>query len=149
MVALGIANAAELHLDRGEYAQAAHYSAHGLGVALELRDRVLITRGVGRIRRHRCRERRATTGRELFVRAVTLARAIGDSIALHAYLYQQAKLLADAGRLEEAERTNREILEATAEADARTRLRAELLSIRLRVALGRLDRPPRSRGWRR
>jgi hypothetical protein len=70
---------------------------------------------------------------------VALARTSGDSIALYAYLHQQARLLADAGRLEEAERTNQEILEATAEADARTRLRAELLSIRLRVALGRLD----------
>ena len=140
VVALGIANAAELHLDRGEYAQAARYSAHGLSVALELRDWVLITQGVGRLAAIAAAGGEQQRAEELFVRAVTLARAIGDSIALYAYLYQQAKLLAGAGRLEEAERTNREILEATAEADARTRLRAELLSIRLRVALGRLDR---------
>jgi tetratricopeptide (TPR) repeat protein len=140
VVALGIANAAELHLDRGEYAQATRYSAHGLSVALELRDWVLITQGVGRLAAIAAAGGEQQQAEKLFVRAVTLARAIGDSIALYAYLYQQAKLLSGAGRLEEAERTNREILEATAEADARTRLRAELLSIRLRVALGRLDR---------
>jgi tetratricopeptide (TPR) repeat protein len=77
---------------------------------------------------------------KLFARAVRLARASGDSFVLYSYLHQQAKLLADAGRFEDAERTNQEILEATAEADVRTRLRAELLCIRLRVALGRLDR---------
>jgi hypothetical protein len=69
-----------------------------------------------------------------------LARASGDSIALYAYLHQQAKLLADAGRLEEAERINQEMLDGDAESDAGTRVRAELLSIRLRMALGRMDR---------
>jgi class 3 adenylate cyclase/predicted ATPase len=140
VVALCIANAAELHLERGEYALAARYCGHGLGVALELRDWVLITQGVGRFAAIAAASGDHQQAEKLFVRAVALARSSGDSIALYAYLHQQAKLLADTGRLEEAERTNREILEATTDADARTRLRAELLSIRLRVALGRLDR---------
>jgi class 3 adenylate cyclase/predicted ATPase len=139
VAALCIANAAELYLDRGEYALAARYCAHGLGVALELRDWVLITQGLGRFAAIAAASGKHEQAEKLFVRAVTLARSSGDSIALYAYLHQQAKVLADAGRLEEAERINSEILEASAEADARTRLRAELLSVRLRVALGRLD----------
>jgi predicted ATPase/class 3 adenylate cyclase len=140
-VAVCIANAAQLSLDRGEYDQAARYSAHALSVALELGDWVMIAAGVGRfaaIAAARGEERRAE---ELFHRAATLARAIGDSFTLHESLHQQAKLLADAGQLEEAERMNRQILEASAQADAGTRLRAELLSKRLQVGLGRLDRP--------
>jgi class 3 adenylate cyclase/tetratricopeptide (TPR) repeat protein len=139
VVAVCIANAAELHLDRGEYALAARSCAHGLSVALELRDWVLITQGVGRFAAIAAAIGEQERAEKLYARAVALARSSGDSIALYAYLHQQAKLLAAAGRLEEAERTNQEILEATASADARTRLRAELLSIRLRVALGRLN----------
>jgi class 3 adenylate cyclase/tetratricopeptide (TPR) repeat protein len=139
VIAHTIGNAAELYLDRGEYAKAARYCAHGLGVALELRDWVLITLGIGRFAAIAAASGEHRQAEALFSRAVTLAQAIGDSAALYAYLHQQAKLSADAGRLEEAERINQEILEAAAEADARTRLRAELLSIRLGVALGRLD----------
>jgi class 3 adenylate cyclase/tetratricopeptide (TPR) repeat protein len=140
VVALCIGNAAELYLLRGEYARATHYGAHALSVALKLGDWAQISMGVGRfaaIAAARGEDRRAE---QLLERAATLALAIGDSFTLHESRYQQAKLLAGAGRLEEAERTNQEILEATAEADARTRLWAELLSIRLRVALGRLNR---------
>jgi predicted ATPase/class 3 adenylate cyclase len=140
VVAVCIANAAELYLDRGEYAKAARYCAHGLDVALELRDWVLITLGVGRFAALAAAGGKQQQAETLFSRAVTLARASGDSIALYAYLHQQAKLLADAGRLEEAERINQEILDGDAESDAGTRLRAELLSIRLRMALARMDR---------
>jgi tetratricopeptide (TPR) repeat protein len=140
VVAHNIGNAAELYLDRGEYEPAARHAARALSVALELGDWVLITVGVGRFAAIAAASGEQQQAEKLFTRAVRLARASGDSAALYAYLYQQARLLADAGRLEEAERTNQEILEATGEADVRTRLRAELLSIRLRVALGRLDR---------
>jgi predicted ATPase/class 3 adenylate cyclase len=140
VVALCIGNAAELYLERGAYDQAARYTTHALEVALELGDWAQISMGVGRFAAIAAAGGEPQRAKRLLDRAATLARAIGDSFTLHESLYQQAKLLAGAGRLEEAERTNREILEATAEADARTRLRAELLSIRLRVALGRLDR---------
>jgi tetratricopeptide (TPR) repeat protein len=139
VVAICITNAAELYLDRGEYDQAARYAARGLEVALELGDWALMTDEVGRfaaIAAARGEQRQAL---KLLARTATLARAIGDSFMLHESLHQQAKLLVESGRLEEAERINQEILEATAEADARTRPRAELLSIRLRVALGRMD----------
>jgi class 3 adenylate cyclase/tetratricopeptide (TPR) repeat protein len=140
MVVHNIGNAAELYLERGEYDAAARYATRALGIALELGDWVLITLGVGRFAAVTAASGDQERAEKLFGRAVALARTSGDSIALYAYLHQQAKLLADAGRLQEAERTNQEILEAAAEADVRTRLRAELLSIRLRVALGRLDR---------
>jgi predicted ATPase/class 3 adenylate cyclase len=139
VIALCIANAAQLYLDRGEYDQAARHGAHALGVALELGDRVLITVGVGRYAAIAVASGQQRQAEQLLERAAALARATGDSFSLHESLYLQARLLADTGRLEEAERSNREILEATAEADARTRLRAELLSIRLRVALGLLE----------
>jgi tetratricopeptide (TPR) repeat protein len=140
VAALCIANAAQLYLDRGEYDQAARYSAHALEVALELGDWGLITGGVWRFAAIAAARGEQRQAEGLLERAASLARAIGASFSVHESLYQQAKLLADAGRLEEAERTNQGILEAAAEADARTRLRAELLSIRLRVALGRLGR---------
>ena len=139
MVAHNIGNAVELYLDRGEYAQAARHATHALRVALELGDWVLIALGVGRLATIAAASGERQQAEKLFARAVTFARATGDPFVLCAYLYQQAKLLAAAGRLEEAERTNQEMLEATAEADARTRLRAELLSIRMRVALRRLN----------
>jgi predicted ATPase/class 3 adenylate cyclase len=140
VVAHSIGNAAELLLDRGGYDPAARHAARALSVALELGDWVLITLGLGRFAAIAAASGEQQRAERLFTRAVRLARASGDSFALYAYLHQQAKLLTNTNRLEEAERTNQEILEAAAEADARTRLQAELLSIRLRVALDRLDR---------
>jgi predicted ATPase/class 3 adenylate cyclase len=140
MVAQTIGNAVELYLDRGEYAQAARHATDALRVALELGDWVLIAVGVGRLASIAAASGERQQAEKLFARAVTFARAIGDPFVLCAYLHQQAKLLADAGRLEEAERINQEILDGDAESDAGTRVRAELLSIRLRVALGRMDR---------
>jgi class 3 adenylate cyclase/tetratricopeptide (TPR) repeat protein len=138
VVALCITNAAELYLLRGEYARAARYSAQALRAALELGDWVPIVMGVGRFAAIAAANGEDERAEQLFTRAEALARTIGDTLTLHAYLQQHAKLLADQGRLEEAERLNREILEPAADTDSPMRLRAELLSLRLRVALGRL-----------
>jgi tetratricopeptide (TPR) repeat protein len=138
VVALCIGNAAELHLLRGEYAQATRYSAQVLRVALELGDWAQIIMGVGRFAAIAAATGEADRAEQLLIRAEALARAVGDTFTLHAYLPQHAKLLADQGRLEEAERLTREVLEPTADADTPMRLQAELLSLRLRVALGRL-----------
>jgi tetratricopeptide (TPR) repeat protein len=140
VVALCIGNAAELYLERGAYDQATRYTARALEVALELGDWAQISMGVGRFAAIAAASGEYQRAMQLLSRAAALARTIGDSFTLHESLHEQAKLLTDAGRLEEAERTNQEILQAAAEADARRRLRAELLSIRLRVALGRLNR---------
>jgi hypothetical protein len=94
--------------------------------------------GVGRFAAIAAANGEPERAEHLFTRAEALARAVGDTFTLHAYLPQHAKLLADQGRLEEAERLNREILEPNADTDSPMRLRAELLSLRLRVALGRL-----------
>jgi tetratricopeptide (TPR) repeat protein len=138
VVALGIGNAAELYLLRGEYAQAARYSAQVLRVALELGDWAQIIMGVARFAAIATATGEPERAEQLFTRAEALARTVGDTFTLHGYLPQHAKLLADQGRLEEAERLTGEILEPAADTDSPRRLRAELLSLRLRVALGRL-----------
>jgi class 3 adenylate cyclase/tetratricopeptide (TPR) repeat protein len=140
VVALCVGNAAELYLLRGEYARAARYSAYALRVAMELGDWSLITSGIGRLAAIAVASGKESQAQGLFAREAALARAIGYSVTLRYSLHQQAKLLAKAGRLEEAERMNQQALEVTAQADAQTRLQAELLSTRLQVALGRLDR---------
>lgn len=140
MVALCTGNASELYLLQGDLDRARLYAARALDIAVRHGDRVHVTFGIGRFAAIAAAGGELEEAVRLYDRGVALARSLDDSFTLHEYLHQCAKVLADMGRLGDAEQLNEEVRAATADADAHMWLQAELLSIRLRVALGGLDR---------
>jgi tetratricopeptide (TPR) repeat protein len=109
---------ATVHAERGDHADAVEYLRQALSVAQRIGDRWVVALCIGNAAELYLERGAYDQATRYTARALEVARELGDW----------------------AERTNQEILQAAAEADARRRLRAELLSIRLRVALGRLNR---------
>jgi hypothetical protein len=76
----------------------------------------------------------------LFAQAIALARLLDAPYFLCDWLHQLAKVRFAQDRLDEADRLNQEALEVANERNERDiQVRARLLSLRLQVALGRID----------
>lgn len=140
-VTLVMGNIGESHRRQGEYGRALRCFADAFRIAVEIGDRVGMTWLAGNLATTMAAQGRQPEAELLLDRAVTLARQLDARYWLCESLHQQALLLATAGRLDQAALLNEEALDIASRHDlGRIRLRASLLSIRLQVALGRMER---------
>ena len=141
MAARVIGNLGEAHRRQGEYGRAVRCLAHAFRAAAEIGDRPNMMIQAGNLAMAVAAQGHEPEAEQLYARVVRLARQLAAQYALCEWLHQQARLLAAVGRPQEAERANREALEIAAEhRQAGVELRARLLSLRLQVKLGRMDR---------
>jgi predicted ATPase/class 3 adenylate cyclase len=133
-----INNLGELYRERGDYAWATRCYGYAIRIALELGDTRLVTIPLANLGIIDSALGKDEAAERLLARAIDLARTLDDSLSLCEYLHHQAELCARQGHLEEAERTNQETLSLAARTTMQ--LPATLLSIRLQVARGRLNK---------
>jgi tetratricopeptide (TPR) repeat protein len=141
MVALAIGNIGEAHRRHGDYGPAVRCLAYAFRIAAEIGDRTNLAGLAGNLAVTMAAQGRTAQAEQLLTGAVGLARHLGARDFLSDSLYQQARLLASLGRLRQAEQVNREALVSASEQHhSEIELRARLLSLRLQVDLGRMDR---------
>jgi tetratricopeptide (TPR) repeat protein len=133
-------NLGDLHLVQGELGRALRCFAHAFWVAVEIGDRRGMAVQAGRLAMTVVAQGREREAEQLYARAIRLARHV-DARFFCVWLYEQARLFETVGRLDQAERANREALEVASEHHlGEFELKARLLGLRLQVALGRLER---------
>jgi class 3 adenylate cyclase/tetratricopeptide (TPR) repeat protein len=135
-----VGNLGELYREQGDYVRAGKCFAHALRIAAELGDWSSVAHRVASMATTAAAQGRDGEAERLFERAVALARALDARYVLAYSLHHQARLRAAQHRLEAAERLNDEALEITGRSnEGDVRVPARLLSVRLSVALRRMD----------
>lgn len=136
--AVVIGNMGEMYRERGEYDRATRCFAHALRIALELGDWTSVANRVASLAAAAAAQGEVTAAERRYARAIDLARKLDATHFLGEWLCDLAQLLAATGRLGEAEPLNAEALAVAARHGERgAELRAQLLSVRLRVETGR------------
>jgi class 3 adenylate cyclase/tetratricopeptide (TPR) repeat protein len=138
-VTIAAINIGELYRAEGEHARALACYQYGLAAAIELDDRMSIVGTVGNIARIYLDQGQHAAALRLFEVAAAIERELNLPYFLVADLYGAALCHRAAGRLDRAQADNDEVL-ALAEEDPEYELKARLLAIELRVALGQADR---------
>ncbi len=137
--AVVIGNMGELYHLRGEYDRATRCFAHALRIALELGDWTSVANRVASLAAAAAANGDVAVAERRYARAIELARKLDATHFLSEWLRDLARLLAAAGRRPEAEPLNAEAIAVAARHGERgTELRARLLSVRMRVATGKL-----------
>jgi tetratricopeptide (TPR) repeat protein len=140
-VTLVIGNIGESHRRQGEYGRALRCFAHAFRIAVEIADRTGMAALAGNLATTVAAQGREPEAEQLLARAVKLAESLDAQFWICESLYQQALLLTTAGRLHEAEQAIQRVLDITSKhQQGRVELQAGLLSVRLLVALGRMER---------
>jgi tetratricopeptide (TPR) repeat protein len=135
-----IGNMGEVYREQGDYARASTCFVHALRIAVQLRDWTNVADQVANLAAIAAAQGDHEQAERLFARAIALARQLDAPYFLCGWLYQLAKLRIEQGRVEEAYRLNQEALEVADRSNEReVQVPAFLLSVRLQVALGRLD----------
>jgi tetratricopeptide (TPR) repeat protein len=135
-----VGNMGEVYREQGDYARARTCAVHSLRVATDIGDWLSVADQVANLGAVAAAEDRAVDAEQLFGRAVELARDLDASYFLCEWLHRLARVHLAAGRPEAAERLNSEALAVADEHSERdTQVNAYLLSMRLRVAVGRTD----------
>jgi tetratricopeptide (TPR) repeat protein len=135
-----VGNLGELYREQGDHVRAGKCFAHALRIAAELGDWSSVAHQVASMATTAAAQRRDREAERLFERAVALARALDARYVLAYSLHHQARLQAEQHRLEAAALLNDEALEITGRSnEGDVRVPARLLSVRLSVALGRID----------
>jgi tetratricopeptide (TPR) repeat protein len=141
MAGRAIGNLGEAHRRYGEYGRALLCFAQAFRAAAETGDRTSLVIQAGNLAMTVAAQGRESEAQELYAHVVRIAPQVGARFALCEWRHQQARLLEGAGRLAEAERANQDALEIASELQQGTiELQARLLSLRLRVALGHMER---------
>jgi tetratricopeptide (TPR) repeat protein len=141
MAALAIGNIGEPHRRRGEYGLALRCFSHAFHLSAEIGDPVNMVIVAGNLATTLAAQGREREAGQLLGRAIELARHLDSPFWLSDSLYHWARLLAVTGRADLAETANTEALEiATSYRHRGVLLPARLLSLRLRVDRGDLDR---------
>jgi tetratricopeptide (TPR) repeat protein len=135
-----IGNVGECYRRRGEYERANRCFVYALRIDEEIGYRIGMAIIAENLAASVAAQGRDLEAEELLTRAITLAELLDAQYWRCEALHQYALLLAAAGRLGEAERRNREALRIAEAQHRGVLLGARLLSVRLRVALGRLER---------
>jgi predicted ATPase/class 3 adenylate cyclase len=135
-----VGNMGEVYRDQGDHARATRCFAHALRIAVELRDWTSVADQLANLAATAAGQGHHRQAERLFAQAIGLARVLDAPYFLCGWLHQLAKLRLAQGRAEEAERLNQEALAVANEHGERDiQVRAELLSLRLQVALERVD----------
>jgi ATP/maltotriose-dependent transcriptional regulator MalT len=141
MAALAICNIGESHRLRGEYGLALRCFSHAFHLSAEIGDLVNMVTVAENLATTLAAQGREREAEPLLGRAVELARHLDSPFWLSDSLYHWARLLTVTGRADQAETANSEALEiATAYRHRGVALPARLLSLRLQVERGDLDR---------
>jgi len=141
MTTIVIGNIGELHRWHGEHDRALRCFAHAFRTAVEMGDPIGMVVQAGRLALTLAAKGRDGDAERLSAAGIRLARHLQARKYLCDSVYEYARLLAAAGRLDEAERAAREAFEiASEQRQRRVELPALLLSTRLRVELGRMER---------
>jgi len=132
-----IGNAGELYRHHGDIPRALACYATALGLMAELRDWRFLLINAGNMGLALAAEGRRDVAEDLLSRAVDLARTIENPYHLCEYAHHLAAVLVDEGRPERAVELNDEALALATEIERRDiRFAAQLLAVRLRLALG-------------
>ncbi|HEY6596722.1 MAG TPA: tetratricopeptide repeat protein [Asanoa sp.] len=135
-----VGNMGEVYREQGDYARARACAMHSLRVAIDIGDGSSVADQVANLGAIAAAEGRSEDAGRLLGRAVELARDLDAPYFLCEWLHRLARLHLASGRPEAAERLNSEALAIADEHSERdTQVSAYLLSVRLRVALGRTD----------
>jgi tetratricopeptide (TPR) repeat protein len=135
-----IGNMGEVYLAQGEYYRATRCFTFALRTAVELRDWASVADQLANAAAIASVHDRADEAERLLDRAIALARFLDTPYFLCAWLHRLAEILVGQGRLDEADRLNTEALDVAAtHNESETTTRAQALSIRLQVELGRMD----------
>ena len=140
MAALAIGNIGECHRRRGEYGLALRCFSHAFHLTAEVADRPNMVCFAGNLATTLAAQGREREAEQLLDRAVALARHLNAQYWLCESQFQRARLLAETGRADEAERANREALDIAEQYHRGVELPARLLSLRLQVELSDMDR---------
>jgi class 3 adenylate cyclase/tetratricopeptide (TPR) repeat protein len=134
-----IGNMGEVYLEQGDQIRAAKCFVHALRIGVELRDGMTIADQVANLAATATAHGRLGEAERLYSQAIALARILDAPYFLCGSLHQLAKLHVAQGRLHQADRLNLEALQVANEhSEHDVRIRADLLSVRLQVALGRM-----------
>ena len=139
-VGVYIGNMGDVYRQQGDYARASTCFVHALRIAVQLGDWTNVADQVANLAATAAAQGDHEQAERLFARAIALARQLDAPYFLCGWLHQLAKLRIEQGRVEEAYRLNQEALEVADRSNEReVQVPAFLLSVRLQVALGRLD----------
>ena len=141
MAAVIIGNIGEPYLERGGYEQATTCFAHALRIAVELGDWTSVANRVASLAATAAALGDLRSAEHRFTLAIRLVRTLNAShFLLSEWLHALAQLLLSAGRPGEAQPLNDEALTvAVRHGERDIELRARLLSLRLRAALGHMQ----------
>ena len=140
IVGVYIGNLGAVYRDQGDHARATRCFVHALRIALELGDWTSVADQVACLAATAAAEGRDREAERLFAQAIALARQLDAPYFLSDSLHELAKLRLAQGKLDEAERLNQEALEVADRSNERDiQVRARLLSLHLRVRLGRIN----------
>jgi len=141
LVGVAIGNMGILYWQQGDYQRALVCYTQLLQIATELGDPLSIAVAVGNMADAYSAQGRYDEAEALYPRAIALCRALNIPYYLCEYLYTNAQMYARQERYKEAQPLVEEALTVAEQlGDQETRFKAHLLSIRLQVALGQMDR---------
>jgi tetratricopeptide (TPR) repeat protein len=139
--AIVIGNMGGAYLEQGDHDSAVKCFVQALQVSFELRDWTNAANQVANLAMTLAAQGQVPDAEAVLVQAISLARVLDAPYFLCDWLHELAKLLVRQSRLDEADRISREALEVAEEhGDHDVVVRASLLSLRLQVTLGRLER---------
>ncbi|MGR6964340.1 tetratricopeptide repeat protein [Geodermatophilus sp. URMC 61] len=135
-----IGNMGEAYLGQGDLVGAIKCFTHALRIGVALRDWTSIADQVANVAAIAAALGLARAAERLLTHAIALARHLDAPYFLCGWLHQLAKLHLAQGRLDQAERLNSEALDVANEHNERdVTTKAYILSVRLQVALDRMD----------
>jgi tetratricopeptide (TPR) repeat protein len=139
-------NIGEVYRFQGDFVRALISYRYVLDATIDLDERKLTTLTVGNIAYAYAGQGRDEEADYLFDIAITLDRALGLPYSLADDLYGKAELLFAQRRYDEAQAANDEALRVAIQVERRDiHLKAQILDIELRVALGQADRATAAR----
>jgi adenylate cyclase len=137
---IAVGNVGLIYSQQGDYARALQCYTRQLQIALERGDLRMISFALSDIADAFKAQDQLKEAETLYTQAIALGRSLNILYDLCGYLHKKADLLARQERYAEAQALNDETLEMAAQVECQDiEFQADVLRIRLRVALGQLE----------